>query len=582
MKLLPTITLLFLGLFSFGQEVKDKPESEFDRVMTYTEFWDEILSCKDTIYFLDNTLIKWTYIETQKVSDRFLDTIIIKPKLELTNLEFRGGGNLFQFKNMKFNRHVAFNWSVNAGFVFIDNCVFENGLELIYQRGNYISTLTNCVINKTFWMGHVGNNNDEENSPERQFSFKNCTINVLEDLYISPTSSTAINIENTNINSNSEQIALIIDHDFLSLYMDSCNIDINLKLDNLQIYKSVNIKYSNFLNISISNFIYPSETNFNFKWVHLKDKLSIIQSKMIEAGPEFPEGFNLIHDSYRGESNEELSQVYMYDNLTAIYNKLFQIYKSRGDIESSNGCYIEMKDLETRRRKYLYEIEGGTKNYLNYKINTFLKFFAEYGTSPVRSIQISGWVILIFAFFYFFFYSDWDKINRKFLMQQSNKLIIYFKSEQKLEELYSDKHKEDLSTFIQFKQNLKDSKTEVPFFFMVFLKPLYWVAVIKHKFNVFLYKRVEFLQGTWSNLTAGKKFFLGTLTFLSIITYGLYLIFVRSLNSLILSINTFTTLGFGDIPVVGISRYVAILEGFLGWFLLSIFSVSLISQILQN
>ncbi|HHZ65452.1 MAG TPA: hypothetical protein EYN38_09000 [Flavobacteriales bacterium] len=46
--------------------------------------------------------------------------------------------------------------------------------------------------------------------------------------------------------------------------------------------------------------------------------------------------------------------------------------------------------------------------------------------------------------------------------------------------------------------------------------------------------------------------------------------------------NTFTTLGFGEIPVKGIGRYIAILEGFLVWFLLSIFSVSLISQILQN
>ena len=97
-----------------------------------------------------------------------------------------------------------------------------------------------------------------------------------------------------------------------------------------------------------------------------------------------------------------------------------------------------------------------------------------------------------------------------------------------------------------------------------------------------MYKRVEFLQGKWVDLTAGKKFLLGSVTFLAIITYGVYLITIRSLNSLILSINTFTTLGFGDIPVVGVSRYVAILEGFLGWFLLSIFSVSLISQILQN
>ena len=64
--------------------------------------------------------------------------------------------------------------------------------------------------------------------------------------------------------------------------------------------------------------------------------------------------------------------------------------------------------------------------------------------------------------------------------------------------------------------------------------------------------------------------------------YFVYLFALRSLNSIMLSINTFSTLGFGDIPVKGIMRYVAIIEGFLGWFLLSIFSVSLISQILQS
>ena len=285
---------------------------------------------------------------------------------------------------------------------------------------------------------------------------------------------------------------------------------------------------------------------------------------------------------YNLDNYEAAKDVMKYNLYISTLNKFFQLFKTQGDLESSNLCYVEMKNAETQRLKFLYETEGGIKNLLNYNLNRFLKFFAEYGTSPVRSVQISGWVILIFASFYFFFYSDWDRINRKFLINRGEKLISYFRSEQKLEDLYSDKHKEDINTFSQFKQNLKESKTEVPFFFMLFLKPLYWVSVIKHQFNSFLYKRVEFLQGRWVDLSRGKKSLIGLATFITILTYGVYLIAVRSLNSLILSINTFTTLGFGDIPVVGVSRYVAILEGFLGWFLLSIFSVSLISQILQN
>lgn len=132
-----------------------------------------------------------------------------------------------------------------------------------------------------------------------------------------------------------------------------------------------------------------------------------------------------------------------------------------------------MKDAQTRRLKNLYETEGGKENYLNYNLNKFLKFFAEYVTSPVRSVQISGWVILFFACFYFFFCSEWDKISRKYLIGVSEKLISYFSSEQKLEDLYSEQHKDDFNTFNQFKQNLHKSKQELPFFFMLFLKPLY-------------------------------------------------------------------------------------------------------------
>jgi hypothetical protein len=50
------------------------------------------------------------------------------------------------------------------------------------------------------------------------------------------------------------------------------------------------------------------------------------------------------------------------------------------------------------------------------------------------------------------------------------------------------------------------------------------------------------------------------------------------INALTLSLNSFTTLGFGNIPTHGVARYVCVLQGFIGWFLLSIFTVALINQ----
>jgi hypothetical protein len=64
---------------------------------------------------------------------------------------------------------------------------------------------------------------------------------------------------------------------------------------------------------------------------------------------------------------------------------------------------------------------------------------------------------------------------------------------------------------------------------------------------------------------------------------GLLLIaaLIRAINAAALSLNAFVTLGYGEIQAIGLARYLAVIEGALGWFLLSIFSVSLISQILQ-
>ncbi len=148
--------------------------------------------------------------------------------------------------------------------------------------------------------------------------------------------------------------------------------------------------------------------------------------------------------------------------------------------------------------------------------------------------------------------------------------------------MYSAKHKENLKIYSQFKFNIENSKSQIPFFFNLFLYPVYFFSVSKLTWNKTLYKSIEFLKGRWEDLSMFKKVYFGFLTFIALLFYFLYLFLVRSFNSIILSINTYTTLGFGDIPVAGLSRYIVILEGFLGWFLLSVFSVSLISQILQS
>jgi hypothetical protein len=56
---------------------------------------------------------------------------------------------------------------------------------------------------------------------------------------------------------------------------------------------------------------------------------------------------------------------------------------------------------------------------------------------------------------------------------------------------------------------------------------------------------------------------------------------LRLLDCLALSVNLFTTLGFGNTELKGLPMYMSVLEGFIGWFLLSFFSLSLISQLIN-
>lgn len=285
---------------------------------------------------------------------------------------------------------------------------------------------------------------------------------------------------------------------------------------------------------------------------------------------------------YTGTNATQLKDLLRYNDLVSSYNKFLSMYKTRGDRESANACYIELKDLETRRLRFLYKQSKTFKTYINWKLNVFLKSFCDYGTNPVKSIIIALWTILGFGVIYFFFYSEWDKINRSYLIAQHKKIIHYFKHESNLEDIYNETYALEFKSFEEYKQMLNESKIEVPMFIVRLGYPLYYLSKIRHIISLWIFRRTEMLNGKWSELKPVRKFFTGSVISITVVLYILYLVGLRFFNSVILSLNAFSTLGFGDIPVRGISRYVAIIEGFTGWFLLSIFSVTLINQILQS
>ena len=213
-------------------------------------------------------------------------------------------------------------------------------------------------------------------------------------------------------------------------------------------------------------------------------------------------GFTKIYDEkatlFLAENEEELENQNAYRLLISIYQRLFNIYKNNVDIKSGNGCYSEMKDVQSRMLKHRFKNGKTFDNFFRWKLAQLLKVYVNYGTDPARAITISVWVVLIFGVFYFFFPSEWDNASK-------SKLI------------------DDFKTLI----DRNDKGYYKPFLSMI----------------------------------------LG--------------FFISLLNALTLSLNSFITLGFGNIPTRGLARYVCIIQGFIGWFLLSIFTVALINQVLS-
>jgi len=282
---------------------------------------------------------------------------------------------------------------------------------------------------------------------------------------------------------------------------------------------------------------------------------------------------------YLGIEDSELANDASYEQLVNMYHTIFSIARQRGDIEGGNGAYIEMKDLMTSKYEYSYFQDPDFEKYFKWKLNVFLDYFTDHGTKPGRAVEKSIIVILIFAAFYFLFPSEWNKLGTRSLFGRFNMLIAYFRSEKTLYEIIYRK-----SSFVDenraFRIRLFESRKEVPGYLYLMGKPISDTYDFFYRFEESAYKRFEIMKGRWIDLSKGKKVLTATVIGVFFILYLIYMVLLRAINAITLSVNAFTTLGFGIIPTRGLARYVAIVQGFIGWFLLSIFIVALINQVL--
>ena len=288
-----------------------------------------------------------------------------------------------------------------------------------------------------------------------------------------------------------------------------------------------------------------------------------------------PEIINEYRNSYLVPSEKYFkSEVRLLGTLNAIY-------KRQHDMQSANASYITLKDLETERLKYLYEQKPSFDTYFEWKVNQFLKLFSDYGTKPSKAIVFSVYVILAFALIYLLFPNSWDAHGKNRIVDRYRFFFKYLQRNAGIHEVYLEEKKQNLLGYEEFKSIITNSEKSVPRFFSATALPLYHWAVSGTLINAKILSKVDILKGTWEDLPAGQKVWKSFLLVGGFLIALVYDLLIKVLNALMLSINTFTTLGFGEIPIKGLPRYLAIIQGFIGWFMLTIFSVSLISQLLN-
>lgn len=630
--------------------VQSQTEKTDYKVYSYSELFKMIEDSEDSVFKLDNALIKYDsltdfqHIELSRIDsirskEERKDSIFIDKQLKFNNVQFLGANyyrtdgtgyrDLPVLRNIVFRRKVEFN---NTYLLFISNSSFQNGLyirdymnlfqdpNLIYEvlsmlppypdnPGLYLRINLNKIVASEFDLSNIpmiprdslldkvnlrlAGLHVTESKFQNGFFIRNGIniFNVVEGntflgrSYIHSIKS-RLSLENNHFN----DLATIVLSDnspnpnyknsiwgnnfenLVFLTIDNKNIT---QLDWAQWFQRYGFKQNN---TSIANAGEIKSSISREKTIKTTSRSGLPENLFTRSWASY----DLLDSSYREFRSKLLMEDKREFNLAMEELKLYQdIFDNRNDIENSNFVYQEIKNLQTERLKFLYETEGGFNRYFSWKVNQFLEVFSDYGTNPAKSVTFAVNVILFFGFIYLFFPNSWDEKGKHRLLNRFRFYNRYLSAPNGMHEFYLKEKETDISNYEQFKEEISKSSLELPKFFIRWSQPIYHLSMINTRLSSRLLRSTDILSGKWIDLPPAKRRWkniqIGTFLVLGL----MWDLLVRVLNALMLSLNTFTTLGFGEIPIKGIPRYLAIIQGFIGWFMLTIFSVSLISQLLS-
>ena len=604
--------LLLVSALSIAQEIKYKTYS-------YAQLFKLIQNENDSVFTLKNAVIKYN-LETDFLfgvkkpggpSNRE-ETLVIDKQLYFDNVHFQNhvfkgkDNNSGYFGNIHFKEKVTLR---NSASIAIIDCVFDD-LLLLRGSGEFCFTI-NEIENQFGITDRISIGKSIFNNGFALFHNCNLTGNILKtDVALdnnvfypnkhTNTSLSAIGYQLGEFNiifndfpnssfvkiDNSAEGIFLYGNDFgesiVSLNYDNKNsggkFDIRENKFGKRVILGLPILNQNH-KLPLNQFKHGFENDRTYQefrqYIFKETGSSSLYQKYYSYEVRFS-------DSVQNDFNEKKYKIEsLYESESAELGKLESYYKFRHNNKSANKIYLILKDLETRRLGYEYRTNPSFKTYFTYKINQFLKVFSAYGTEPAKAIIFSIYVILFFALIYLLFPNSWDSLGKKRLMHRFEFFQKYLRREDGMHTLYLEDKQKEISTYEDFKTNITLAHLELPSFFVSWSKPLYNASMFSSILMVRFLKMTDVLQGKWRDLTPNQKRW-KNIQIGILLTLGLlYDLLIKILNAIMLSINTFTTLGFGEIPIKGLPRYLAIIQGFIGWFMLTIFSVSLISQLLS-
>ena len=468
------------------------------------------------------------------------------------------GTNPFLVENCVFHAPITFESDYfEAKDLILRNNTFKSSLLVDFKLDNLV--LENCdfVIDNS-----VSVSKDEESS-WYQFTIGEHRIENFKMVSCKFSNSGLSNVFSVDLASVSLGSVLLQSNYLQSINLTSAEIEKSLLIDSLFVDDY----------IGILNFDFP-EKNTNASWNNLSgEKLAIFEKEK--------SGFVT---SYQAKTNKQLADNLRFNDLMSAYNKFNTLYHDRGDIISANASYVEIKDIETRKQAFEQTVNPSRNNLINYKLNVFLRFFSDYATNPGKSLEYSIYMILLFAFMYMFTFSRWDGMNYSYYLSQLNRFTEYVADDLPIEDVFKKKKDPIAKEIKLLKKKYIELGKDMPRILKLFGGPLHFLGKFRYDVLPGLIRFFNFQPEKWKNITGFKRVWAGFLIMLIVILFSVYVLVVRFFNSLIMSLNSFVVIGFGSLPEEDstIAMYLSIIEGIIGWFLLTIFTITLLSQVLQS